>query len=493
METNHGRLKRLADSPIIGLFVADLAGNVLDANEAALSMVGYSLQELRDGRIRWRDLLPPQWQSLLGQLVEQLHTTGIVPPWEQECLRKDGTLVPILVGATLLADAGQDKFIAFMLDLSAQKRAEARLRQSEQRFRLLIDAVADYAIYMLDLRGQVMTWSPGATTIEGYESAEVVGQEFRLFSPPGGGAPLGCEEELKVAAREGRFHAEGWRVRKDGSRFWANVVLSAIREPVDGLVGFAAVIQDLTERRRQEEIRLRLARAEEAVRLRDEFLSIVSHELRTPLTPLKLQAQAIERRVEEGLGVQLTSVQRVNRNLRRLERLVGDLLDLNWIRSGSFKLQWEDVDVTELAHTVLEDFRGTNPGDRFELRASGPAIVRGDWMRIEQVLVNLLQNAVKFSPSAGRIQLSIEKNAQDVRVTVADEGIGIPREDQPQLFQRFFRGGNVDTTHYGGLGLGLFLCNEIVTQHGGSFEVKSEPGRGSAFTFRLPVKGASPG
>jgi two-component system, sensor histidine kinase len=223
-------------------------------------------------------------------------------------------------------------------------------------------------------------------------------------------------------------------------------------------------------------------------RQRSDFLTVAAHELRTPLTPLSMYLQSIERRLSRGQQVETYLITKARRQVERMGGLVEDLLDVSRLESRRLQLGSEDVNVNELVEEVVADFRGQTPNHAIVFQRSPEALlVRGDQERLEQVLVNLLQNAIKYSPQGGQITVGVARVAGDVRVSVKDPGIGIPGDEQPRLFQRFFRAANANTRNYSGLGIGLFVSHEIVKQHGGRFEVESEIGKGSTFCFHLPL------
>src|SRR5256886_9041420 len=249
--------------------------------------------------------------------------------------------------------------------------------------------------------------------------------------------------------------------------------------PVRGVggeyLGRLVVYIDVTEQR-------------ELDRQRADFLTVAAHELRTPLTPLSMYLQSIERRVKRGQSLGGELVSKARRQVERLGKLVEDLLDVARLESRRMQLSSADVEMNELADDVVADFRAqTRNHDILLRRAATRIVVEGDRERLEQVLVNLISNAIKYTPQGGRITVSVERAGSEARVSVQDPGIGIPDEEQPRLFQRFFRAANATTRNYSGLGIGLFVAHEIVHRHGGRFEVRSELAKGSTFTFYLPL------
>jgi len=339
---------------------------------------------------------------------------------------------------------------------------------------------------MLDTRGYVMTWNPGAERIKGYRPEEIIGQRFTRFYPEEEVLAGKCERELVEAVRDGRFEEEGWRIRKDGSRFWANVVITAVHDSAGRHVGFAKVTRDLTERRKLEEERVRVVQAQEALRLRDEFLSIASHELKTPLTALQLQLQSLRERVESMDGRMVTKLDRAARSSERLADLVETLLDVSRLATGRFELHPQGFDLAEAVGDVMERLREAATHARCELILKHDGALRGTWdrLRIEQVLTNLLSNAIKYAAGTP-IEVSLSGEGDTAVLEVSDQGPGIPEEALPRIFDRFERASEV--RHYGGLGLGLYVVREIVKAHHGMVTVHNRPGGGACFIVRLPL------
>jgi PAS domain S-box-containing protein len=378
--------------------------------------------------------------------------------------------------------------------------------------------VKDYAIFMLDTEGHIASWNQGAARIKGYSADEILGKHFSIFYTPEEVASGKCEYELKEAALTGRFEDEGWRVRKDGTMLWASVVITAIRDRSNKLIGFTKVTRDLTERKRAEDRLQRayadlerrvnertadlalanteLARREgelkEAVRVRDEFLSIASHELKTPITSLKMQLQILQARTKPGQTEGL-SPERVAkavdvslRQVDRLTRLIEDLLDVARSQAKKMTFTFEPLDLEELVEEVVERYAAQLETARchVQILANEPVIGNFDRFRLDQVLVNLLTNAVKYAPGS-KVTVSIKKVLNSAQIVVADDGPGIAEESRQRLFQRFERGSN--SQNIGGLGLGLFIAKQIVSGHRGSIRVESALGQGTRFIIDLPL------
>lgn len=547
-------------------------------------------------------------------------------------------------------------------------------QQQTDLFRLLVESVKDYAIFLLGPTGHVMSWNDGAQRIKGYTRDEIVGKHFSIFYPPRDVQHGKPDYGLKTAADEGRWQEEGWRVRKDGSRFWASVVITALVDSRGELIGFAKVTRDLSERKRAEEERAqildlehaarleaeraverltviqgvteaalahldldalltelldriadtlavdtvavllleedenvlvaraakgieeevaqgiripvgegfagriaanrhavaledvdhadvlnpilqqkgiksllgvplivegrvlgvlhvgslhqrefnareiqllqivadraalaidharlfeaaRTARhdavvAEATVRARDEFLSVAAHELKTPLTSLRLTAQTLLRRIEQGSVPDMISLERslrlVDRQTDRLSLLVTHLLETVRLQAGTLQLERKDTDLVELVRNVAEQIQTHT--DHHEINVRAPRSIRAaiDPLRFEQIVSNLLDNAIKFSPEGGPIDIEIEQSTQgNVRLSVRDRGIGVPPEHRAHIFERFYQAHTQD--HRSGMGLGLYITTEIIEKHGGSIRAEFPPDAGTRFIVEIPA------
>jgi PAS domain S-box-containing protein len=377
--------------------------------------------------------------------------------------------------------------------LSHTVAAEAqRGAQSEELFRLLVESVRDYAIFMLDPSGRVATWNIGARRIKGYTESEIVGKHFSTFYPEEDVRGGKCEYELEVAAQDGRFEDEGWRVRKDGSRFWANVVISSVRDGSGRLLGFAKVTRDLTERRKAEEERAARRAAEEANRIKDEFLAMLGHELRNPLAPIATALQLMQLRGDSRTSKEQ---QVIERQVQHMMRLVDDLLDVARITRGTIVLKQQRLDLRgviakaiELASPLLEQRKQHLELDLLDQ----PIPVEADDARLTQVFANILVNAARYTGDGGHITIRGRPLAGEVYVSIQDDGRGIPAELLPRVFDLFVQGQQSTDRSQGGLGIGLTLARRLVEKQGGRVTAESPGvGLGSTFTVHLPI--AEPG
>ncbi|HEY2292718.1 MAG TPA: ATP-binding protein [Thermoanaerobaculia bacterium] len=356
-------------------------------------------------------------------------------------------------------------------------------QQSEDLFRLLVEGVKDYAIFMLDPQGRVASWNRGAELIKGYRADEILGRHFSAFYPADAIARGWPEHELQMAQVEGRFEDEGWRVRKDGSLFWANVIITALYDREKRLRGFAKITRDLTERKRVEAL-------EEADLRRNEFLAMLSHELRNPLAPIKnaLSVMRLSGASEPPLDWARTVVER---QVSHLTRLVDDLLDVSRIAVGKITLQRKPLEISQVVTAAVEASRPLIDSRGHWLTVvvpQEPILIEGDLTRLSQTLTNLLNNAAKYTPSGGEIRLTAGEEEGMAVIRVRDTGVGIPAGLLPKVFELFTQGERALDRAEGGLGIGLTLAQRLVKLHGGSIEALSEgPGQGSEFVVRLPL------
>ena len=500
-------------------------------------------------------------------------------------------------------------------DVTERRRAERALRESEERFRLLVEAAQDYAIFMLDPQGRIASWNAGAERIKGYRAAEIIGHHFSIFYPLEAVESRWPERELEMAAAEGRFEDEGWRLRKDGSRFWANVVITALRDEDGDLKGFSKITRDLTERM-QKEVQLResesrfrrlfetakdgilildfasgkitdanpfisellgysteellgkqlwqiglskdieasqaafrqlqeqgyiryselplqtregriveaefvsnvynldhqaviqcnirditerrqLLRAQAQAevsadlhRRKDEFLAMLSHELRNPLAAIMSAVNVLDlQKHEHPIQEKATGI--IKRQVGHLTVLVNELLEVSRVLSGGIKLQQEDTDMRAIVQRALETARPLIDERKHEVSISlstEPIWVHADSIRLEEVIVNLLNNAAKYTPQGGRISLGLQRDQGDAFLSVKDTGVGMDPELLPHVFDLFTQAPRSLDRSQAGLGVGLTVVRKLIEMHQGTVEAHSNGlGQGSEFIVRLPL------
>jgi PAS domain S-box-containing protein len=384
-------------------------------------------------------------------------------------------------------------------DIAARARTEKMLAESERRFRLMVESVTDYAIFMLDAEGRVASWNAGAQRIAGYHADEMIGQHFSRFYPREDLERRKPQWELEVATAEGRFEEEGWRVRKDGSTYWANVVITAVRDDTGRLLGFAKVVRDLTERNRVEaELIHAKVTAEKASEAKSQFLANMSHELRTPLNSLLILARLLADNAAGNLTAkQVQFAQTIYASGMDLLSLINDLLDLAKIEAGAITvLSVGPARLDELREDLERTFRQVAQDKNLQFRIavdpSAPAVIHTDMARLKQVLKNLLANAFKFTKE-GSVALEISPaEPRHIAFSVVDTGIGIAADKQRIIFEAFQQADGTTSRQYGGTGLGLSISRELTRLLGGELRVASTPGEGSTFTLYLPIAGEIP-
>jgi len=366
--------------------------------------------------------------------------------------------------------------------------AAGRVLDSRVGFGLLVNAVQDYAILILDPEGVITGWNPGAQRLKGYSAEEILGKHISVFYPEEDVRSGKVEHELAEARRLGRFEDESWRIRKDGSRFWANVIITALVDDDGTLRGFGKVTRDMSERRQFEQ-NLEAARetAAAANRAKDEFLSSMSHELRTPLNAVIGFAQLLA--MDPLTGEQHDSVGHIVKAGKHLLDLINEILDISRIASGQMSLSPESVSVTEVITEAVAMVRplAANRAIRLTAEDANGLHVLVDRQRIKQVLLNLLSNAIKYSFADGAVELTWAKgDLGRLLIRVADTGAGIPESMMDRMFRPFDRlgaaGGDVE-----GTGLGLALSKGLVEAMGGRLTAISAVSEGSTFTVDLPL------
>jgi PAS domain S-box-containing protein len=489
LRESESRLRRLVESDILGIIIADMAGNVIEANDAFLDIVDYSREDLRAGRINWADLTPPEYWQADEDAIRRMRRTGSHPPFEKEFVRSDGRRIPVLVGTAYLGGP-EDLGVGFLLDLSGQKRIEEALRHSEIRFRTMIEQ-SPLAIQIFSLDGECVLannawenlWHTPRSVLATYnilqdrqlEERGVMSYIREGFAGESVAIPpFRYEMQLKDMSTRAR---------------WIRVFIYPLRDDDGDIAEIAAKIEDVTDRiEAEEQLKQAKESAESANRAKDQFLAVLSHELRTPLSPVLTAIHLLDEdsRVSDD---QHEMLELIRRNVELEARLIDDLLDLTRISNGKLRLNIETVDAHALIANVLEIVEAETEGKGVQLTLDLAAVdhfVPADSARLQQVLWNLLKNAMKFTPAGGCITVRTLNSDRLLRVEVADTGIGIDPAVLPRIFNAFEQGEQSITRKFGGMGLGLAISKMLMELHGGSLTASSEGvGKGATFTVEI--------
>ena len=376
--------------------------------------------------------------------------------------------------------------------------AEA-LKHGGRVYQLMVDSVKDYAIFMLDSAGYIASWNQGAQRIKGYTADEIIGRHFSVFYTDDAKAIGHPQYELKVATAEGRFEEEGWRVRKDGSVFWANVVITAVRDEDGSLIGFAKVTRDLTERRANEQRALadarRIAEAESANAAKAEFLTAMSHELRTPLNAIGGYTELLTL----GLGGPVTTEQsdyleRIRNSQQHLMGIISDLLNFSRIEAGHLTYDIAPIPLVSVIANVVQLVEPQAEAKGVFVSAdptNQDCVALADRAKLDQILLNLLSNAVKFTNPGGTIKVQCVPNEKTVMVNVIDTGVGIPADKVEAIFEPFVQLGRSLSSAHEGTGLGLAISRDLARAMEGDLSATSRIGEGSTFSLSLPRPAAA--
>jgi PAS domain S-box-containing protein len=470
------QFRELFDRAQIGMATLTSSGSVVRANRALAELMSCTPRDLVGvdyGRLTvgMGDELDRRLEDIssLGSDLATFEHRLPAPEGEEPTRIARVTLAPIRdsLGSVLYV-------FAQVQDVTSQRAVESSLRHSEENFRRLVTAVREYAIFLLDVDGTVASWNAGARRIKGYAAHEIVGRHFRAFYSPEEQAARHPEHNLETALRQGTYAEEGWRVRRDGSRFWASVVITPVYDDSGRHVGFAKVTRDQTQQREHEQERQRFADQ------RSQLLAVTAHELRNPTAVIDGSAAAL-RESWDDMSVELRDelLGGIRSAGDRLRRLAADLTEPSRSEGNPLLLRIREVSLAETLHSAVMRTRAARTDVAIDVDSSRDAVFNADPERLAQALDNLLDNALRH----GTPPVSLVGTVNHVvRIRVADRGPGVPAELRPHLFERSAGAEGSRRT-----GLGLYLVREIARRHGGdvAYHPPSE-GEPAAFEITLP-------
>lgn len=481
--------RALLDATIDAAFLIDRQGIILAANETTAR--DFNRQVRKIVGLNSYTLLPLPLAKNRHLKNLEVIKSGKPAHFEDEL---NGRILDNRVYPLFDKQGHVERLAIFSQDITERRRAEQALRASEERMRLMLENVRDYAIFMLNPQGHIVSWNYGAERIKGYSAEEIMGQHFSRFYPPEtieAGKPAYV---LKTATQKGQFIDEGWRIKKDGSPFWAYVVVNALYDQKGKLHGFVKVTRDVTERKlAQEALQEAKEAAEVANQAKSEFLANMSHELRTPLNAILGYTQILKR--DDSLTKkQHEGIEIIQHSGEHLLQMINDILDLAKIEAGKMEPDPVEFHLHEFLKVIAEiiNIRAEQKGISFtyEFQPNLPTYALADDKFLRQILLNLLSNAVKFTEQGQVIfivnQLPPEESPSLVRFQVTDTGIGIPAERLDEIFLPFHQVSNRQHK-VEGTGLGLAISRRLVHLIGGDLNVESQIGQGSTFWFDLPL------
>ena len=470
------RLAAVVGSTDDAVMSTDPDGIITSWNHAAERLFGWSADEAVG---RSTEIITPADRREEDWIASQRVVSGAgVAHFETLRQRKNGSVVEVSLTVSPIVRA--DGIVIGLARIARDVTEHRKIEREALRLAAIVQS-SDDAIVSKDLDGYIQTWNKSAERLFGYTAAEAIGRHITMIIPRD---RLDEETEVLRRIRAGQSveHFETVRQRKDGSFIDISLTVSPIRRG-DQVIGASKIARDITEQRRLRQ------EAVEANRLKDEFLATLSHELRTPLNTVVGYATMLQRgSLDESQRSKAIDV--IHRNAQMLTDLVGELLDTSRIVTGKVRLVVSDCDLSAVVQEAVENIRPSIEAKelRLETAVQSGVTIRGDSERLQQVMWNLLTNAVKFTPPSGRIQVSLRTIDSCARIVVKDTGVGMPPDALPHVFQRFWQA-NGKSRELGGLGLGLALSRNFVELHGGKIVAKSEgTGKGAEFQVDLPIR-----
>lgn len=489
---SQSKFRKIFESNVIGMTFASLrTGQIFEANQAFQKMIGYPVDELTDPQRNWVHLTPPEFFDVTKKAIDEVRTNGFCQPFEKQYIRKNGERFWVLAASSILDENEGDELVTYVIDISVQKENERRkndlqkliIKQKDQFY-----SIFKYAPALITIRtGQELRY-------------QFVNEAFRQFdgqdhyvgkTAKEAGSEFSYHEIDKISAEVLSsgipYSSNSVKITKAGKdgvekTFWYDFTVTPVyldEGTIEGVAFFGFDVSDLV---------LGKQAVQELMHRKDEFLSIASHELKTPITSIKLSLQVASRLLRSGKSVQNLEqfIDKANRQGDKLNELVQDLLDVTKIQAGKMVFNYSTFDSQSLIQQCVDDVQDHNDSHEIRIISNENVSLHADMNRIEQVIINFISNAVKYSPEANLVEISSIISKDKFRLSVRDFGIGIPKDKQDQIFDRFYRV-QESSVKFSGLGLGLYISAEIIRRHNGTIGVSSEDGKGSEFWFEIPL------
>lgn len=488
IQVSESRFQRLVHSNVIGVSFTRANGMIMDANEWFLHLLGYTQDDIATGRLNWQQLTPPEYAARDAEALQEIQRDGAVSqPYEKEYLDVHGNRLPVLVGGASL-DASRNELVTFVIDLRPQKQLERELRTAKGQLEAILQNAGD-GITVHDVEGGMLYVNDVAARMSGFPSAQAMlaaskedyAHMLTRFVVKDEGGHLLQPEDFpgRRALREGRSIQQLLHYYDSVTQrgFWSSIKSQPIFTEAGQAHLVVNVLVDVSEQQALEQ-------------RKNEFISMASHELKTPVTSLKGFTNVLQRRLaKQGDEQGLHYLARMDAQLDKLTGLISDLLDLSRMQSGTLALRAEAFNLDELVEEMVENVQAGTTTHRLFLEGSTGAQVFGDQERLAQVYINLLTNAIKYSPRADTVHVRLwrDDQAQQAVVSVQDFGIGIDQNYHQRIFERFYQVTDPQEKTYPGLGIGLYIASEIVALHHGRIWVESSKGHGSTFYVALPL------
>jgi PAS domain S-box-containing protein len=481
METsdNASRLTAIVQSSEDAIISKNLDGTIYSWNPAAEKIFGYTAEEAIGKNITI--IVPDELREVEAGIIARVKMGESINHYQTIRRKKDGSRITIALSVSPIKD--QNGNVIGISKIARDISDKNSIEEKQARLAAIIDS-SDDAIVSKDLNGIITSWNRGAEKIFGYTEKEAIGKHISFIIPP---RLIDEETHIIGQIRKGEkvSHFETIRLTKDGSEINISLTVSPIKDSNGRIIGASKIARDITEKvELDKQRRLLTKRLQELNHYKDEFMAMASHELKTPLTVIKANLQVLEQKMKGDN--RLDFVNKTLKQVNKLSELISDLLDVSKIQSGKLELNMTRFNLVPFLSEIIENIQQTSPDHHIHFEAPVENItITADADRMEQVIINILTNAIKYSPNAPQISVSVSLKGTSALVEVKDGGIGISGDNIDRVFTRFFRVRGLAST-FSGSGIGLYISSEIIKRHGGEIWVESEEGKGSTFYFTIP-------